>query len=424
MNETQPETATQPATTTPSQATTTMASQPATATASQPTTATESQPTSRTGRDETRDAEPQNSERNRELNPKVVESLTRAFTVPISHIVIALSVVFAVTVISSSVGAAGLPVRGVAAALIDVIPGLNTSSFLGPDEILSERQISILFSIRLPRTVLGLCVGAALAMAGSAYQGVFRNSLADPYLLGISAGAGLGAVLAIGFDLEIGVGPISAVTAAAFLGALLAVSLSILIARGSWSKPSTLLLAGIAMGSIFSAAQTFALQRLNETRAREVLSWVFGQLNTTGWSHVGLLAPHVVICAIILTLHGRHLDVLKLGDDEAKSLGLNPTRTRMVVIITACLLTAAAVSVSGLISFVGLVIPHTVRILFGRSYRSLIPISALFGGAFLASVDVGARTLVAPAELPVGVITALLGSPVFALILWQNRDTL
>lgn len=337
---------------------------------------------------------------------------------------LAIAVTLVVAVFSSSVGAAGLPLVGVGAALIDLITGIDISDSLADGVALTDRQESILFSIRLPRTVLGLLVGAALAMAGSAYQGVFRNSLADPYLLGISAGAGFGAVLAIGFGLEIGFGPVSSVTMAAFIGALVAVSASIVIARGSWSRPSTLLLAGIAMGSIFSAAQTFALQRLNESRAREVLSWVFGQLNTTGWSQVLLLAPHVLICAIILTLHGRHLDVLKVGDDEARTLGMNPSRARMVIIITACLLTASAVSVSGLISFVGLVIPHTVRILFGRGYRSLIPLSGLLGGAFLACVDIGARTVVAPAELPVGVITALLGAPIFAVILWQNRDSL
>lgn len=348
--------------------------------------------------------------------------LNTAFKVPLRAVALSIIALAAVTVISASVGAAGLPIRGVGAAIADLTPGLDLSSELAEIDTLDERQRSILFSIRLPRTVLGLLVGAALSMAGAAYQGVFRNSLADPYLLGISAGAGFGAVLAIGFGLDISFGPVDAVPMAAFLGALLAVSSSMFIARGSWSRPSTLLLSGIAMGSIFSAAQTFALQRLNETRAREVLSWLFGQLHTTGWKQVILLAPYVLIAAVVLSAHSRHLDAMRVGDDEARSLGMDPALARMIIVITACLLTAAAVAVSGLIAFVGLVIPHCVRILFGQSYRTIIPLSALLGATFLCLVDLAARTLAAPAELPVGVITALIGAPAFALILWKNRS--
>ena len=347
--------------------------------------------------------------------PTGVEGATRrAFRLPPLAAVGALVALAAVTLLSATQGAAALAFGDVLAALVDRLPLVDL------DSPLSSRQEGILFQIRLPRLVLGMLVGGSLAMAGAAYQGVFRNPLADPYLLGVSAGAGFGAVLALGFGLDLGRGPFDAVAAAAFLGALVAVAASATIARGAWHSPATLLLAGVSMAALFSAAQTYALGQLSETRTREVLSWLFGRLNTSGWREVGILGPYVVVCGAVLLLHRRHLDVLRVGDDEARSLGLNPGRSRLVVIVAASLLTAAAVSVSGLIAFVGLVVPHVVRLLVSHSYRVIVPLSALGGAAFLAFVDTGARTLTAPAELPVGVITALVGAPFFALVLWRG----
>ncbi|MPY95327.1 MAG: iron chelate uptake ABC transporter family permease subunit [Acidimicrobiia bacterium] len=334
---------------------------------------------------------------------------------PVAAVIAAGLVLVAVALFSLASGAAGLPVRGVLTALVDRAPLLEV------DSSLTDRQAAILFQIRLPRLVLGLLVGASLGMAGAAYQGVFRNPLADPYLLGVSAGAGLGAVLAFGFGLDLGWGPFGAVPMAAFAGSVLAVTASAAIARGSWSSPATLLLAGVAMAALFSAAQTYALQRLDETQAREVLSWLFGQLNTSGWDQIGIVGPYVGVCGLVLFAHRRHLDVLRVGDAEARSVGLDPARTRLVVVVAASLMTAAAVSVSGLIAFVGLVVPHVVRLLVSHSYRVVVPLSALAGAAFLAFVDVGARTLVAPSELPVGVITAFVGAPFFALVLRRSR---
>jgi iron complex transport system permease protein len=330
-------------------------------------------------------------------------------------VAVAVGILIAVGLLSATSGAAGLPVTGVLSSLLDHIPLVDL------DSSLTVRQESVLFQIRLPRLVLGMLVGGSLGMAGASYQGIFRNPLADPYFLGVSAGAGFGAVLAFGFGLDLGWGPFDAVPAAAFVGALLAVTASATIARGPGSSPGTLLLGGVAMAALFSAAQTYALQRLDETRAREVLSWLFGQLSTSGWSSIALLGPYVAVCGGVLLAHRRHLDVLRVGDDEARSLGLDPARSRMIVIVAASLLTAAAVSVSGLIGFVGLVVPHMVRLTVSHSYRVIVPISALAGGAFLAFVDIGARTLVAPSELPVGVITAFVGAPFFAFLLWRGK---
>ncbi len=345
----------------------------------------------------------------------VQRAAARAFSLSGSALAGALVMLVAVGLFSATTGAAGLPIGGVVTTLLDALPLLRL------DSALTTQQQAILWQIRLPRMVLGMLVGAALGMAGAAFQGVFRNPLADPYLLGVSAGAGFGAVLALGFGLDLGWGPFGAVPAAAFLGALMAVLASASVARGAFGSPATLLLSGVAMAALFSAAQTYALQKLDETRAREVLSWLFGRLATSGWDQVLILGPYVVLCGGVLLLHRRHLDVLRVGDDEARALGLNPTRSRLVVITAATLLTAAAVSVSGLIAFVGLVVPHVVRMLTSHSYRVILPLSALVGGAFLAAVDVGARTVVAPSELPVGVITALVGAPFFAFVLRRGR---
>jgi len=343
------------------------------------------------------------------------ESLTGgAYRLSPAAVALALGALAFVSLLSATSGAAGLPVAGVLSSLFDWLPFVGDSS-------LTARQESVLFQIRLPRLVLGMLVGGALGMAGAAYQGIFRNPLADPFFLGVSAGAGFGAVLALGFGLDIGWGPFDPVPAAAFVGALIAVTASATIARGPGSAPGTLLLGGVAMAAVFSAAQTYALQRLDETRAREVLNWLFGQLSTSGWSGTYLLGPYVLVCGAVLFAHRRHLDVLRVGDDEARALGLDPARSRIIVIVAASLMTAAAVSVSGLIGFVGLVVPHIVRLMVSHSYRVIVPISALAGGAFLAFVDIGARTLVAPSELPVGVITAFVGGPFFAYLLWRGN---
>lgn len=344
------------------------------------------------------------------------DTVRRAFRQPIGPLAFCVALAIAVGLFSTINGAAGLSVQGVVSTLFGWVPGVDSS--------LSATQQDILLWIRLPRTVLGMLVGGALGMAGASYQGVFRNPLADPYLLGVSAGAGFGATLAVGTGLDLSWGPIDSVPMAAFVGAMLAVSASAVIARGGTASPATLLLGGIAMAALFAASQTFVLQRLSETRAREVLSWLFGQLNTHGWREVLILGPYVLLCGAVLITHRRHLDVLRVGDDEARTLGLRPARSRLLIIAAASLLTAAAVAVSGLIAFVGIIVPHVVRLTVSHSYRVIVPLSALVGAAFLTLADVGARTIDAPAELPVGVITAFVGAPFFAFILWRGHRSM
>jgi iron complex transport system permease protein len=317
-----------------------------------------------------------------------------------------------------AVGPARLPVAAVAAELVDRLPLVTLDSGLDP------RQQAILWDIRLPRVVLALLVGATLSLAGASYQGVFRNPLADPYLLGAAAGAGLGATVVLGAGLSGGWGPVDAVPVAAFAGALLAVALTYGIGSanrgGVQGSTTSLILAGVAMASLFTALQTYVQQRYNDT-LQEVYAWILGGLGTAGWGDVRLLVPWAAVAAAGVLVHRRSLDVLAVGDEEAVTLGLPVDRTRLAVVVAASLGTAAAVAVSGLIGFVGIVVPHTIRLLAGHSYRVILPLSLVAGGAFLVLADLAARTALSPAEVPIGVITALVGAPFFLALLARRR---
>jgi iron complex transport system permease protein len=269
--------------------------------------------------------------------------------------------------------------------------------------------------------VLGMLVGATLSAAGAGYQGVFRNPLADPYLLGAAAGAGLGVTLVIVRAAE-GSGTPAAAPVAAFAGAMLAVALTYALGAAGSGRTSTasLILAGVAVTSFLTAAQTYVQQRNLDT-VRQVYVWILGRLSTAGWSEVRLLLPYAVVCFAVLLSQRRTLDVLAVGDDEASTLGLHPQRSRLLIVVAASLGTAAAVSVSGLIAFVGIIVPHTVRLLAGVSHRVVVPLSMLFGGAFLVLTDLLARTIVSPAELPIGVVTAFFGAPFFVVVLRTSR---
>jgi len=282
------------------------------------------------------------------------------------------------------------------------------------DSGLDTRQAAVVWDLRLPRVLLGAVVGATLAAAGAAYQGVFRNPLADPYLLGVAAGAGLGATLAI----AAGGGSALVVPVAAFAGAVLAVVATYTLGgvAGMRRTGVTLILAGVAVAAFFTAAQTFVQQR-NADSIREVYSWILGRLGTVGWGEVAILAPYAAVAVSVLLLHRRLLDVLAVGEEEAETLGASPARIRLAVVLAATLGTAAAVAVAGLIGFVGIVVPHAVRLTAGASYRIILPISVMGGAAFLVLADTVARTAMAPSEIPIGVVTAFVGGPFFALVL-------
>ncbi|MDR9449593.1 MAG: iron ABC transporter permease [Acidimicrobiia bacterium] len=278
---------------------------------------------------------------------------------------------------------------------------------------LSDQEAAIVWHLRAPRVVLGAMVGAMLAAAGGAYQGVFRNPLADPYLLGVAAGAGLGATAALAAGLGAGVVPV-----AAFVGAVLAVAATYHFARAAGGRrtPATLILAGVAIGSFLTALQTF-LQQQSSDRIREVFTWILGRLSGATWPQVTAVLPYVAVSLVTLVVYRRILDVLSVGEEEAATLGVRPARARMVIIGAATLGSAAVVSVSGLIGFVGIVVPHAIRLVAGPSYRRILPLSMLVGAAFLLAADLLARTIISPGELPIGVVTAFVGAPFFAMIL-------
>jgi iron complex transport system permease protein len=326
--------------------------------------------------------------------------------------VLAICSVVAATLAGVSFGPASLPVHRVLVELVDHVPGVDVSSGL------SDLGASIVWEIRFPRVVLGLLVGGLLSIAGASYQGVFRNPLVDPYLLGVAAGAGLGATIALVSGVGDGLGALDPVPLLAFAGALVAVFATYLLAgrAGRSSGTATLLLAGIAVAAFFTALQTYVQQRESES-LREVYSWILGSLTTTGWSEVYLALPYAAVTVTALLWFAPMLDVLSVGDDEARSLGLEPERIRLAVLFAASLAAAAAVAVSGLIGFIGLVVPHAVRSVVGPSNRSVLVLSLLFGGAFLAAMDLLARVVASPAELPIGVLTAFLGAPFFVWIL-------
>jgi cobalamin transport system permease protein len=313
------------------------------------------------------------------------------------------------------VGALPLPPGAVVVTLLDRVLGPLGVTVPGA---LEGTEAAVLMELRLPRVLLAALVGAGLAVSGAAYQGVFRNPLADPYLLGAAAGAGLGATVVIAWSPVQSIGPIGIVPLAAFVGALVGVGCAVAlgtVAGGSHSP--TLLLAGVAVAAFLAAAQTL-VQQQNTDDLREIYGWLLGQLGNSQWSDVALVLPYLGVACLVLLLCGRALDVLAVGDDEASSLGVNPGRLRLLVILAASLATATAVAVSGLIGFVGLVVPHIVRRLVGGSHARVLPMSVLVGGAFLVLADLVARVVLAPAELPIGVVTAFIGAPFFAGLLW------
>jgi iron complex transport system permease protein len=313
------------------------------------------------------------------------------------------------------VGALPLPPGGVVATLLD-----RALSPLGVEVSggLDVREAAVLMELRLPRVLLAVLVGAGLAVSGAAYQGVFRNPLADPYLLGAAAGAGLGATLVIAYVPGESIGPVGLVPLAAFVGALVGVGAALALGHAAGGAHSaTLLLAGVAVASFLAAGQTL-VQQQNTDDLREVYGWLLGQLGRAQWSDVVLVLPYLGAACAVLLFCGRALDVLAVGDDEARSLGVHPGRLRLVVILAASLATASAVAVSGLIGFVGLVVPHIARRLVGGSNARVLPVSLLAGGAFLVLADLVARVVLAPAELPIGVVTAFVGAPFFAVLLW------
>jgi iron complex transport system permease protein len=345
------------------------------------------------------------------VSPTTGKSTTgrRALAVAIAALVVAMA-------IGVSVGPADLTPAMVGEALLARLPWHPALSVPGID-------VTIVWQVRLPRVVLGALVGSMLAGGGAAYQGVFRNPLADPYLLGVAAGGGLGATIII----ISGAGQ-PLLPPAAFAGAIAAVAVTYLLGAGARrasatnsSATASIVLAGVAVAALLTAVQTY-LQQQHTQDLQQVYSWILGSLSLASWSEVLIILPYAAVAAALLLAHRRLLDVLRVGEVEASSLGVDIARVRLTVVIAATLGTAAAVAVSGLIGFVGIIVPHTVRLLAGASYRIVLPVSMIGGAAFLVLADVAARTVQSPAEVPIGVITALAGAPFFLFVLRSQHS--
>src|SRR5258706_690049 len=303
------------------------------------------------------------------------------------------------------------------------------SVFLSPAEIWNtligrgaEISASILWKIRLPCTVLVVLTGSALGISGASYQGLFRNPLADRYLIGVASGAGLGAVIALSIQWPYSFWGLLIVPLAAFMTALLTVSIVYAIARIGHTVPTTnLILAGVAVSSFATSLTSFLMLRSTD-EMRRALGWLLGGSIQNGWTSILAILPFLCIGVGVLLMSGHALNLLQFGDDQAQQLGLNVTRTRTIILVAASLVTATAVSFSGIIGFVGLIVPHLMRMWVGADYRRLLPLSLISGASILLFADVISRVVLAPQEIPVGIVTALAGAPFFLWVLRRSKN--
>ena len=289
-------------------------------------------------------------------------------------------------------------------------------------ESVHQTTTTIVRDIRLPRLMLAVLVGAALAVAGAAMQGFFQNPMADPYIVGVSSGAALGATCGIVLKVDFWFAGLSATPILAFVGALGATFLVYgLSLRGGRVPVVLLLLIGVAVGALAAAITSF-LMIVGAEDTRQVLFWLLGSLSARRWDHVRMVLPYIVLGIAVIWVYARDLNVLLLGEETAQHTGVEVERVKRIILSASALLAAAAVSVSGIIGFVGLIIPHLIRLIIGPDHRKLIPVSALAGALLLVAADIVARTLIVPSEIPIGIITSVLGCPFF-LFLITRRDS-
>lgn len=285
-----------------------------------------------------------------------------------------------------------------------------------------ETYYTIIHKIRLPHTVMIALSGAALSGSGAAYQGLFRNPLADPYLIGVASGAGLGAVMAMSLNWPTNLLGLYTIPAAAFVGAALTIAIVYSIARVGKSLPTTtLILAGVAVSS-FATSLTSYLMLSSTSELRRAIGWLLGGGVMSGWSPVLAVLPYIALGLGILVLSGHALNVMQFGEEQAQQLGLRAERVKALLLLAASLATAAAVAFSGIIGFIGLIVPHLVRMSWGADYRRIIPLSILGGSSALLLADLLARLVLAPQILPVGIVTALAGAPFFLWVLRRSKN--
>lgn len=281
---------------------------------------------------------------------------------------------------------------------------------------------NIIMNIRLPRVLLAGLVGGSLALAGAAFQGLLRNPLADPYTLGISSGASLGAVIVIFFQLSLPFTGIYTLPIVAIISAFITIIVVLIFAKTiePSMKVETIILTGIIFSSFLGAFLSLIIA-LSGEELRQIIGWLLGSVSMRRWSHIWIILPFFLIGTILLLFNAKELNVLSFGEEQAQHLGVNVDKRKLLILLAGSILTGGAVAVSGTIGFVGLVIPHFIRLLWGPDHKHLLPLSLFTGAGFLILADTVSRTIIQPAELPVGVITALIGAPVFAILLMKSR---
>lgn len=316
----------------------------------------------------------------------------------------------------TSIGTVSVPFLDIIKIIISkIIPGVSIDS-------IDSMYVNIVWNIRLPRVLLAGFVGASLSIAGAAFQGLLRNPLADPYTLGVSSGASVGAVVTIFFGLSFPfIGsftlPLLSIVAS-FITIFVVLYFAKRIDRAM--RVETIILTGVIFSSFLGALISLMIALTGE-ELRQIIGWLLGSVSMRGWDHVKIIVPFFLIGSILLLVHAKELNAMSFGEDHAKHIGVDVERKKMNILIAGSILTGAAVAVSGTIGFVGLVIPHFVRLLWGPNHIHLLPLSTLAGGSFLILADLVSRTIISPSELPIGVITALIGAPIFAVILMKSR---
>lgn len=335
-----------------------------------------------------------------------------------------IGLLLAVVLLATTLGSVRIPFSTCFEVILSRLPFLHVSPSL--PEVLGttltlESLETIILDIRLPRIFLAGLVGAALSVAGATYQGLFRNPLADPYLLGVASGAGLGATVAMLMPFTAAWMSLGAVPLFAFLGAVGAVTVVYLLARVGRTLPvTTLILAGVALGAFLSSITSYLMTVCGE-ELHGIVFWLLGGLSLTKWNEVWVVLPCVVAGIAVIWIHARPLNVMQLDEEQAQQLGINVERVKLVLLGVATLITSSAICFTGLIGFVGIIVPHAVRLIWGPDHRFLLPLSTLVGAIFLILADTLAHSLLPPTEIPVGVITAFCGAPFFLYLLRKRK---
>lgn len=317
----------------------------------------------------------------------------------------------------------GISIGTVSVPIFDIFRIIGANIFhLQLDESINPMHSNIVMNIRLPRVILAGLVGASLAIAGASFQGLLRNPLADPYTLGVSSGASVGAVITLFFGVSLPFAGLFTLPLLSIIFAFLTIIIVLIFARriDRGMKVETIILTGIIFSSFLGALISLMIA-LTGDEIRQIIGWLLGSVSMRGWEYIQIILPFFLVGSLLLLINGRELNAMSFGEEKAQHIGVNVQRRKMLVLIAGSILSGAAVAVSGTIGFVGLVIPHLTRLLWGPDHRHLLPLSLLTGSGFLVLADLLARTIITPTELPIGVITSIIGAPVFAIILMNRR---